>query len=248
MIITVETRERLNRVNLDEPLSISIPLKDGPHNPNCYWAEDPKFETIVQDEFVGAVRMGGSVNYKKVSMTPHGNGTHTECLGHITAEEESVNNSLSRFHFMAELITLEPKQVDGDQVLLFNDYVNARVTENVDAVIIRTLPNEISKKQRRYSGTNPPYFDSKILSNMADSGRLHVITDLPSIDREMDEGKLESHHSFWNIPRNKRIESTVTELAFIPDNIEDGVYLLNLQILNLDLDASPSNPVIYKIY
>ncbi len=248
MNITIETQEGLKRTNLDEPMCISIPLKDGPHNPNCYWAEDPKFETIVQDDFIGDVRRGGSVNCKKVFMTPHGNGTHTECLGHITPEEESINSSLSRFHFIAELITLEPKNVDEDHVLLFNDYLNARVTENVEAVIIRTLPNDVSKKQRRYSGTNPPYFEPKILTNMAESGILHLITDLPSIDREIDGGNLESHNNFWNIPRNKRIESTVTELAFIPDNIEDGVYLLNLQILNLDLDASPSNPVIYKLY
>ena len=93
MIITLETQEGLKHANLDKPICISIPLKDGPHNPNCYWAEDPKFETIVQDDFIGNVSNGGSVNYKKVSITPHGNGTHTECLGHITQEEESINTA-----------------------------------------------------------------------------------------------------------------------------------------------------------
>ncbi len=248
MVITLEIQDVLKRANLLEPLSISLPLEHGPDNPNCYWADDPEFETIVIGDFIGDVSRGGTVNYNKVSFTPHGNGTHTECTGHITTDAEYINHSLNRFHFIAELITLNPKQKDGDELLLLEDYKRLRKADYTEAVIVRTLPNENSKKTNKYSGTNPPYFDPEILKDMAGSGVLHLVTDLPSVDKEVDGGKLRGHRSFWNISRNKRMESTITELAFIPETINDGIYLLNLQILNISLDASPSNPVIYKLY
>lgn len=248
MVITLETGEGVKRANLREPLSISLPLQDGRNNPNCYWADDPEFKPIVKGDFIGDVSRGGPVNYNKISFTPHGNGTHTECLGHITREAEPVNQSLSRFHFIAELLTLKPAQYDGNELILLEDYKKLRKAAYTEAVIVRTLPNEDSKKYRRYSGTNPPFFAPEILKDLAESGVLHLVTDLPSVDKEVDEGRLTGHNYFWSIPRNKRIESTITELAYIPETIIDGIYLLNLQILNIALDASPSNPVIYKLY
>ncbi len=38
-----------------------------------------------------------------------------------------------------------------------------------------------------------------------------------------------------------------TELIFVRDEVEDGSYLLNLQIASFENDASPSKPVLYKI-
>ena len=43
-----------------------------------------------------------------------------------------------------------------------------------------------------------------------------------------------------------KVNSTVTELAYIPDEINDGNYLMNLQIPNFVADAAPSRPILYK--
>ncbi len=37
-------------------------------------------------EFLGDTRSGGSCNAEVLTLTPHCNGTHTECIGHITDE------------------------------------------------------------------------------------------------------------------------------------------------------------------
>jgi hypothetical protein len=43
-----------------------------------------------------------------------------------------------------------------------------------------------------------------------------------------------------------RLEATITEMIYVPDNVADGSYLLNLQIASND--ASPSKPVLYSVF
>ena len=43
------------------------------------------------------------------------------------------------------------------------------------------------------------------------------------------------------------LENTITELAFIPEKIKDGKYILNLQIAAFVSDASPSRPILFEI-
>ena len=75
----------------------------------------------------------------------------------------------------------------------------------------------------------------------------HLLIDLPSVDREYDEGKLLAHKAFWNYPDNPRHDCTITEMIYVPNSIEDGSYLLNLQMASFENDASPSKPVLYEI-
>ena len=44
-----------------------------------------------------------------------------------------------------------------------------------------------------------------------------------------------------------RDECTITELIYVPNEIKDGLYLLQIQIASLEIDASPSKPVLYEI-
>jgi hypothetical protein len=37
-------------------------------------------------------------------------------------------------------------------------------------------------------------------------------------------------------------------MIFVPDEVKDGTYLLNLQIASFENDASPSKPVLYAIF
>lgn len=232
----------------NEPLDISLPLKNGTNNVNCYFAEEVRFETIRQGNFVGSVREGGSVNYQKITFTPHGNGTHTECIGHISNDaQHTITNCLKKFLFFAELVSIEPKQVGEDKIILLDDLQAKIKHRNLEALIIRTLPNLDSKKNYQYSNTNPPYLEAKIADFLIDLGVKHLLVDLPSVDKEIDEGALKMHKSFWQFPTNERKDCTITELIFIENTILDGVYLLNLQVANFDTDASPSRPLIFAL-
>lgn len=234
-------------VDLGNPIDISIPLREGESNPNCYWADDPKFETIVSGDFVGSVAKGGPVNYQKLSITPHGNGTHTECYGHISPDGATINQSLTRHHFIAELITVEPASKGGDQLISKSVLESAVKHKGIEGLVVRTLPNSNEKTTRKYSGTNPPYFDFEALEFLAENNTKHLLVDLPSVDKEVDEGALKAHKAFWRYPHETRKEATITELIYVPNDVKDGLYLINLQIISLETDACPSKPLLYQM-
>ena len=77
--------------------------------------------------------------------------------------------------------------------------------------------------------------------------------DLPSIDRIEDNGILGNHRIFWGNCNNVRGEinpestDTITELAFIEDDILDGFYFLNIQLPHFVCDAAPSRPILIKV-
>ncbi|MCF6352518.1 MAG: cyclase family protein [Cyclobacteriaceae bacterium] len=245
-LISVANNRKIE-VDLNKPIVISIPIKEG-DNPNCYWAEPVKFETIKTDGFIGSVAQGGSVNYQKLQITPHGNGTHIECYGHITNSETTINNQLSSYHFYCKLISLSPQKMpNGDLIIGLNANLAQQNFDSVKAVIIRTLPNTKKKLTQKYSGTNPPFLDPKLVDFLVTKGIEHLLIDLPSIDKEVDGGTLLSHRVFWNLPQNPRKNATITELIYIPETLPDNNYLLNLQTINLAMDAAPCNPVLYKI-
>ena len=246
-IIAISAQEAAH-INLAHPMAISIPISNGANNPNCYWAEPVKFKTIEAEGFIGSVKKGGPVNYQQLVYTPHGNGTHTECYGHITDSGATVNQQLNSYHFYCKVLSVAPVVLpNNDQVLPLTQAIKNQNWENVQALAIRTLPNTQEKLTRNYSGTNPPYVSPELTQFIVHQGIEHLLIDLPSVDKEVDGGKLEAHRLFWGLPHALRKKSTLTELIFIPNSIADGNYLLNLQLINLEMDASPSHPVLYKI-
>ena len=231
--------------DLDQALDISIPLKEGDNNPNCFQAESPRFEVIRDGEFIGSVAEGGSVNYKRLIITPHGNGTHTECYGHINADTEAtITKQIKTFFAYALVITVRATEKEGD-LIITGDLFPENIPDWVDALVVRTVPNTIAKPSRNYSGTNPAYFDKSFMDLVVEHNIIHFLTDLPSVDREVDGGALRSHKSFWN--GNTRRSCTITEMVFVNNRISDGIYLLNLQVPNIDMDAAPSRPVLFAM-
>jgi kynurenine formamidase len=122
-----------------------------------------------------------------------------------------------------------------------------------EALIIRTLPNSESKKHKNYSKTNPPYLLEEAATFIRESGIKHLLIDLPSVDREEDEGRLLAHKAFWNVKDvnqvndDARFNCTITEMIYVDEKVKDGSYILNLQFASFENDASPSKPVLYKI-
>ncbi|SFQ35295.1 cyclase family protein [Hymenobacter arizonensis] len=235
------------------PIDISLPLAPGADQVSCFWAEPVQFDTIRVGSFVGSVAQGGSTNYQRVHVTPHGNGTHTECYGHISPDPAvTLNQCLRRFLFVARLVSVAPcPQPNGDLVVMLTDVQAALATQPdrslPEALVLRTLPNDLPKRRRQYSGTNPTYIEPALAHFLVEQGVEHFLLDLPSVDREEDAGQLLAHHAFWQYPAAPRCGATITELIFVPEEAADGLYLLNIQITSLELDASPSKPILYPL-
>jgi len=239
---------KIYQTNLSRPIDISIPLKDGLENPNCFYAPPVEISPVVAGDFVGSTRQGGLVNFMNVKFNPHGNGTHTECVGHIAKEIHTIHQSLRQFFFLAKVITLYPqKQANGDRIIVKKQLMDIVEKGEVTAIVLRTQPNDDTKLTRQYSGTNPPYIHHEAVAYLVECGIQHFLLDLPSLDREEDDGKLLAHKAFWQYPDAPRTDCTITEMVYIPDAVKDGFYLLNLQIASLELDASPSKPVLYRL-
>jgi len=73
------------------------------------------------------------------------------------------------------------------------------------------------------------------------------LVDLPSVDREQDSGALAFHHAFWEVPKATNMKRTITEFIYVPNNILDGLFILELQMSSFRNDACPSRPVLYSI-
>jgi kynurenine formamidase len=240
------------QIDLSKPIDISIPLTNTDENPIAWYIEKPVIEPVVFGDWIGKVSEGkSSTNFNNIFFNPHGHGTHTECLGHITNGFYSINQSLKQFFFFAKVITVEPEKI-GDDLVITREQVSALVNEKAEALIIRTIPNQKEKKSRKYSNTNPPYLSEEAAIFIRESEVQHLLIDLPSVDKEHDEGKLLAHKAFWNVKdtlhlnSDARLNATITEMIYVPDEIEDGNYILNLQIASFENDASPSKPILYK--
>ncbi len=228
---------------------ISIPLISNAKGPKCFYAPDFKIEPVIAGDFIGSVEAGSPVNFKNIFINPHGNGTHTECVGHITKEPFTIHESLKEFHYVARLITLLPDVLpNGDQIITEQLLVESLENEaNTDVIIIRTLPNVDSKMLADYSGKNPPYFTMEAINYLHKREINHLITDLPSIDREEDRGRLDGHKTFWGYPDHITETKTITEMVYAPDHLNDDLYFCNIQIASIMSDASPSKIMLYKM-
>ena len=257
MKVNIKTKNQQLVADLSAPIDISRPLVPGGNCANAYFASPPVFEPVISRDFIGKVTAGSPVNFMNVHLNPHGNGTHTECIGHILPfaenfvnEPNTINKRLQNFHLLCQVISVQPeKQPNGDEVISLASLENqlSAIEEDTRAIAIRTLPNGEDKIGRNYSGANPPYFHQSVLRWMAEHNITHFLTDLPSVDREEDGGKLLAHRAFWGLPEKPRTQATITEMIYIPQEVEDGLYLLNLQIAPFELDAAPSKPVLFRL-
>lgn len=244
MIARITDGERAFSVDFSQPIDISIPLEAGENKLSAWFVPPISIEPVRADGFVGSVKEGGAVNFRDIKFNPHGHGTHTECVGHISKEDLSVNQTLREFHMMCRVITIEPSRIEGDAVIT-SDQIPGDISQK--ALCIRTMPNDPSKLRRAYSDTNPPYIAPEAMKLIVEAGVEHLLVDTPSVDREEDEGVLASHHIFWNYPAEIDRVKTITELIYIPSEIPDGEYLLELQFAPFENDASPSRPLLYRI-
>jgi kynurenine formamidase len=241
--VPVEWKGSILHADLTNGHCLAIPLDHVHPQPNAFFA--PMYDATPHKagDWVGDTREGAAVNFFNIRINPHGNGTHTECVGHITKERYSVHETLADGFWIAQLISVYPtQQENGDRVIDQLEW-----EEGVEAIILRTLPNHPDKLFRNYGNTNPPYLDAGVAGRMADARILHLLLDLPSVDREEDGGVLAAHKAYWQYPVAPRFDATITEMIYVDNVVPDGLYLLQIQIPAIELDASPSRPFIYPL-
>ena len=104
--------------------------------------------------------------------------------------------------------------------------------------------------KRDYMIDSPSFFSINAMKYLVGLGVQHLLIDTPSVDRLFDDGCLTAHNIFWETEGKKNnLETknkTITEMIYVPDAINDGKYLLNLQIPAFLSDAAPSRPIIYN--
>lgn len=248
---------------------ISIALNFNGDQPSLYQVSKAVSRPYEENAFIGDTRKGGACNFETIKLVPHCNGTHTECIGHITHDRYSIHRQLQDSLILATLITIAPvdamasndsyvpEKESNDRLIskkILKDALRSVSKDFLKALVIRTLPNDKSKMKRDYAQKNPAFFSIEAMKYLVESGVEHLLVDLPSIDRNRDEGKLKAHHLFWNIKpgdyeadSNSFTHKTITEMIYVDEDIDDGSYLLNLQIAPFMSDASPSRPLLYPL-
>lgn len=260
------------RLSIDsaQPLSLAIPLDFGGAQPSCFDAPPATARPLEAGPFVGDTRAGGSCNCELLTLAPHCNGTHTECVGHLTEERVAVADCVKGGLVFALLVSLAPvaaasTREDSDPVPAEGDLLVTaaalqtaaarHVGPDPRALVIRTLQDSAGRPLLPYRGPSPaPYLSRQAAAWLVDRDIEHVVLDLPSADRADDGGRLTAHRIFFGLPAGsrragqaRRPQASITELAWVPAGIRDGYYLLDLQIPAFQADAAPSRPLLYAV-
>jgi len=259
----VEIGNKKYTVDFSKGMDISISLNFNGEQPNTYGVEKATSRPYQDGQFIGDTRKGGPCNFETYSFTPHCNGTHTECIGHITNERIDILAALNDEMIPSILISITPKPTAENYTPTLNieDLVITKEdlelhlkdvnSEFLRGLIIRTLPNSESKKSRDYMKEEPAFFSIDAMEYIVSLGVDHLLVDTPSVDRLLDDGHLSAHNIFWETKGKKfnpaAQNKTITEMIFVPDLLDNGHYLLNLQIPAFVSDAAPSRPILYKI-
>lgn len=256
------------KLNLKNFYDISITQNFDESQPNSFGVRFAKSQPYKVGDFEGDTNKGSSCNFDELSITPHCNGTHTESIGHILNSRDKITNLLDDIFTEALLITCNftkpsessekylPK-IEANDLLITAKELKSKIGNELlkgEGLIIRTLPNPISKKMRDYEKEPNGYFTNDAMQMIYELGVKHLLVDLPSIDKANDEGMLSNHRIYWNVEigkkeakYNEHFHKTITEFIYVNDEIEDGRYMVNLQIAPFGLDASPSRPILFKI-
>ena len=270
MKLIIEIANEQYQVKLSKAKKLSIPVQFNGQQPNHFGAPIATCVPLEGGGFIGDTEQGGSCNVKEITMVPHCNGTHTECVGHILNDKETVDECLSDSLIPATLISMKPQLGSETDEAYFPNKEKTdeliccealsllldKISDvKLQALIIRLLPNNSLKKRKHYQSQHPPpFFSNAAMQYLVQRGVQHLLVDIPSVDKMYDEGQLSNHRIFWQVEKGSKsvqtqsqIYKTITEMVYIDDTVADGFYLLNLQIADFKSDASPSRPILYPL-
>ncbi len=251
-------------------IDLAIPMIFNGNQPNTYGVPKATSEAFDGGGFVGDVRRGGSCNFETYQLTPHCNGTHTEGIGHIARERVAIHPILKDSFFPATLISVLPVSpgdtldtyrptANSEDLMITQEAIQKAIGDHqegwLEALVIRTLPNDESKLSRDYTSVSPSFFSLEAMQYIRSLGVNHLLVDMPSVDRMHDEGHLDNHHEFWSVekdshdlPDSEAMSRTITEMIYVDPEVEDGIYLLEIQVAAWMTDAAPSRPRLFEVY
>jgi arylformamidase len=245
-----------NAVDFDAATSLALPLEFNASQPQHFGAPAATSAAFRAGSFEGEVSRGASCNCQRITLIPHCNGTHTESVCHLTVAQRPLYDIIPSAPIPALLLTLAPApQADsgedslpapqgGDRLITRSALIKAwrDVTPAPRALLLRTGTH--------WSDPAPPFLSRQLAQELVTRGIEHLVTDLPSVDRLADEGRLTAHRVFFGLPAGStdlaaavRAHCSITELATFPAQLTDGPCALQLQIPMFSGDAVPSRPL-----
>lgn len=243
-------------------ISLAIKLNFAGPQPAFYGVEPACAQALEIGGFIGDMARGGSCSVDRLELIPHCHGTHTESVAHVIPGPAEPPRPPA--WMAARIVSIRPERLDhsGEHYPAPGQSHEAVISRralsgfmmDTEAVIVRTLPNDPARCERSYSGDNPhPYFTVEAIDWLLAQGVEHLLVDIPSIDRGRDDGSLPAHRRFWALDDQRQptdesaLGRTLSEFLFIPDALDDGLYLLNLQLPDWSGDAIPSRPLVFPL-
>jgi arylformamidase len=95
-------------VDLTNPISLAIDLDFSHAQPRHFGAPPATSRPFAVPGFSGSVAHGASCNCQTLTLVPHCNGTHTECVGHLTREPVDAHRVTPLGFVAAVLVSIEP--------------------------------------------------------------------------------------------------------------------------------------------
>ncbi len=227
-------------VDLSRPVDLSWPVRRQA-GPLAFGLPPARFEIFATEGFVGDVAAGGSCNVEVLHLVPHGNGTHTECWGHVSEEAVYISDLDIPWMFPAVVAKVEGRCDQPLGVDALSERARRWVEHpEVKGVILHV--RNVPPPPHDFTGTRPPFVGEALAAYLAEHVE-HLITNLPSVDAETSK-ELPAHRRFLGrSPRSR----TITELACIPEALAEGPVWLVLMVPAIETDAVPSRPVAYPI-
>jgi kynurenine formamidase len=267
-VMRFEAHGRRFRAEMGNPVSIAIPLDFAGAQPSFFGAPRAAARALRAGAFVGDTRAGGSCNCEVVTLAPHCNGTHTECVGHVTDDRIAVSERVPGGLVLARLVTIEPvaaaetretsdpAPLPSDRLLTAAALASSLARQAGPATAALVVRTAAGSPHQAYAGATPaPYLTREAASWLVEHGIEALVLDLPSADRAEDGGRLTAHRVFFGLPPGSRRaadaarpRASITELAWIDPAVPDGLYLLDLQMPAFLADAAPSRPLLFAVH
>lgn len=244
-------------VDFRAAVPLALPLDFQRPHPQHFGAPPAISEAFRIGSFEGEVARGASCNCQRLVLIPHCHGTHTESASHLTIEQRALHDFLPTAPLPALLLSVrpvpagesdedtEPPPQAGDRLVTRAALLQAW-QPHADARPLALLLNTGTD----WSDASPPFLSRQLMQELVERGVEHLVTDLPSVDRIDDEGRLTAHRVFFGLPRGstelaaaRRPQASITELAHFPPALRDGPCAVQIQIPTWSGDAVPSRPL-----
>ncbi len=245
------------RVDFGAAVPLALTLDFTRPHPRHFGAPAATSDAFKAGDFEGEVARGASCNCRRVVLVPHCNGTHTESASHLTIAQRPLQDILPAGPMEALLLTVPAvsAQGSGEDSLPHPQPGDRLITRATLLAAWQRHPQAGARALLLRTGTDwrdeaPPYLSRQLVEELVARGIEHLVTDLPSVDRLADEGRLTAHRIFFGLPAGstrleeaRRAGATITELAGFPPSLADGPCAVQIQIPAWTGDAVPSRPL-----